>query len=63
VQFQTSFDSAVPIDAGSASGSLTATGNTLIAISAGLAPMIRAVLTATATTQAVVSIFYTPKQS
>lgn len=63
VQFQTSFDSALPINAGSASGSLTAIGDTTIAISAGLGPMIRVVLAATGTTQAVLSIYYTPKAS
>lgn len=63
VQPQTSFDSALPINAGSSSGTLTAVGDTTIVISAGLGPMFRVVLSSIGTTQAVVSIYYTPKQS
>src|SRR5262245_4630025 len=63
VQFQTSFDSAYAINAGSSAGPLTTIGDTVIGISGGLGPMIRAVLSSTGTTQTVISIYYTPKQS
>src|SRR5262245_20208605 len=63
VQGQTSFDSAVPIDVGSPAGPLTIVSNTLIQISGGLGPMLRCVLSSSGTTQCVISIYYTPKQS